>query len=141
MKKNAMCQIAVGLLTTCLAGAALAAGGPGDECNSDNIQRSAITKIWTMNDADLAKFKNVGLNYERTIYNSTSRTCVVKFRGDNWMTTSRWNTKPSGMNAISLGSHWQITIYGSTENDITYERAKTKEIPLADNVAVEYARW
>ena len=49
MKKNAMSQIAVGLLSTCLAGAALAAGGPGDLCNSDNIKRSEIVPTTNAN--------------------------------------------------------------------------------------------
>ncbi len=125
MKKNAMCQIAVGVLSTCLAGAALAAGGPGDVCNSNNIHRSAITSI----DKSSA-LKLRGYNYQRTIYNTTGVICGIKFRGDNWaekrlLNNSNLERKPAGIDILRIDSRFSTTVYGETENDITYERAKT----------------
>ncbi len=125
MKKNAMSQIAVGLLSTCLAGAALANGGPGDLCNSDNIHRSNITSI-----NKNSPYKALGYKYERTIHNTTGVLCAIKFRGNNWseqrlMNINNLATKPSEYSILKIDSGYSTTVYGVTQNDITYERGRT----------------
>ncbi len=130
MKKNAMCQIAVGVLSTCLAGAALAAGGPGDVCNSNNIHRS-----------DIKYDKNIyGPQYTRTLHNSTGVGCIIKFRDYSWRIAGKQQLDFPSQSALLLPPGGSISVAGWKQSDITYERAMTASIKYLGHSA-KYVPW
>ena len=130
MKKNAMCQIAVGVLSTCLAGAALANGGPGDLCNSDNIHRS-----------DIKYDKNIyGPQYTRTLHNTTLLGCIIKFQDNSWIIAGQRAKNEQSQNALWLPPGGSTTVNGWSQNDITYERAKTSDLQLGGS-SPHYVLW
>ncbi len=130
MKKNAMCHIAVGVLSTCLAGAALANGGPGDLCNSNNIHRS-----------DIKYDKNIyGRQYTRTLHNTTLLGCVIKFQDNSWRIAGQESKNERSQNALWLPPGGSTTVTGWKQSDITYERAKTSDLHLGGS-SPHYVLW
>ncbi len=141
MKKNAMCQIAVGVLSTCLAGAALAAGGPADLCNSGNIKRSEIVQTTNNNktqfDYGYEGGRKLKFTFTRRIENKTGVNCVVQFNGgEDFYFKSEWKAgytvSRADSNKIVLRSGAVTDLFSINANDITYQRAWTTGRAPAD---------
>ncbi len=131
MKKNAMSQIAVGVLSTCLAGAALANGGPGDLCNSGNIKRSEIVQTTNANKYQKDWYgKLKAFNFTRRIQNTTGVNCVVQFNGGEvWFKKNGihagYTAENAGSSKIMLRAGAVTDVFANNTNDITYQRAYT----------------